>query len=302
MNTNIQDYLRQFTGRDVIYLPNPGNAGDSVIASATYQAMDRVGIRFRTPPQKSFDPAGQFILYGGGGNLNGRTTHSYRMLKRVHRTAKHLTILPHTIKDVDELLSEFGSNVTVIARERVTYEYISGLRRRYEVLLMHDMAFGLDTERLMAGAEEFSPTRMLADFALSRVLRRSGHTGLDNVKRYMKPDPLAAELLTRPQGGVLNYFRLDGEAPGIEIPPGNIDLSIVYTYGVTPVPVSDHAARCLLQALSRFDEVRTNRLHGAISAALLGKKTMFYPNNYYKCRAVYEHSMKDQFPNVTWMG
>jgi exopolysaccharide biosynthesis predicted pyruvyltransferase EpsI len=302
MFTSAQEYLGQFSGRDVCFLPNPGNAGDSLMASATYQMLDRAGARYRVPDLRGFDSTKQFILYGGGGNLYGKGRHSYRVLKRIHRTAKHLTILPHTIKDVDELLAEFGSNITIIARERVTYDYISSFPRRYEALLMDDLAFSLDTAELLNGQPAFRPTAMLADFVLSKALRRSGHTSFDNVKRYLNPGPVADELAARPPGGILNCFRLDNEATDIAIPPDNIDLPIVFMYGVSPAPVAHHASRSLLKALAKFDEIRTNRLHVAIACGLLGKKTIFYPNNYYKCRAVWEYSMQDRFPHVTWMG
>jgi exopolysaccharide biosynthesis predicted pyruvyltransferase EpsI len=302
MFTSVQEYLGQFAGREVCFLPNPGNAGDSLMASATYQMLDRVGARYRVPHIKGFDAAKQFVLYGGGGNLSGRARYSYKVLQRIHRTAKHLTILPHTIRDVDDLLSEFGSNVTIIARERVTYEYISGFRRRYETLLLDDLAFGLDLDELMNGGEPFNAPAMLAGYVLSRALRRSGHTVFGNVRRYLNPGPVADELAARPAGGVLNCFRLDNERTEIEIPANNVDLPIIYMFGVAPAPVAHHAARCLIETLRKFDEVRTNRLHIAIAAALIGKPTQFHPNNYFKCQAVWEHSMRHRFPHVTWMG
>jgi len=53
--------------------------------------------------------------------------------------------------------------------------------------------------------------------------------------------------------------------------------------------------------LDLFDEVRTNRLHDAICAGLLGKRVKMYPNSYFKNRAVYEFSMRDRFPDVEWV-
>lgn len=302
MSADIRDYLAQFRGQEVLYLPNPGNAGDSVMASATYQLLDAAGIRYRVPHLGTLDPAGQTILYGGGGNLYERGRHSYRTLERIHRAAKHLTILPHTIKDVDDLLDQFGSNVTVICRERVSHDYVRGRGGRYETLLMEDLAFALDVERLMSGRDGFSAPIMLGDFLLQKALRRSGHTSFDNVRRYLNPGPTAARLKARPPGGVLNCFRLDGEATDIAIPEDNIDLPIVFMFGVSPAPVAHHAARSLLQTLRKFDEIRTNRLHVSISAGLIGKKTQLYTNNYYKIRAIHEFSMRDRFPHVTWMG
>lgn len=302
MNPDIQGYLAQFTGKEVLFLPNPGNAGDSVMSSATYQALETLGVRYRVPHLGTMDPAGQTILYGGGGNLYGSGRHSYRVLERIHRAAKHLTILPHTIKDVDGLLDQFGSNVTVICREKVSYDYVRGRQGRYETLLMEDMAFSLDVERLLSGKDRFSAPAMVGDFLMHKLLRRSGHTSFENVKRYLNPGPVAARLKARAPGGVLNCFRLDGEATDIEIPEDNIDLPIVFMYGVSPAPVSHHASRSLLSTLMSFDEIRTNRLHVAISAGLIGRKTLLYTNNYYKIRAIYEFSMRHRFPHVTWMG
>lgn len=302
MTSDIRNYLAQFTGKEVSFLPNPGNAGDSVMSSATYQTLEALNIDYHVPHLGALDPAGKVIFYGGGGNLYERGRHSYNVLERIHSTARHLTILPHTIKDVDDLLGRFGPNVTIICRERVTHDYVLGLQGRYETLLMEDMAFSLDVEQLLNRQAPFNAPRMMADFFLQKVLRRSGHTSFDNVKRYLNPGPVAARLKARPPGGVLNCFRLDGEATDISIPEDNIDLPIVFMFGVSPAPVAHHSARSLLETLMKFDEIRTNRLHVAISAGLIGKKTLFYPNNYYKCRAVYEFSMQHRFPHVTWMG
>jgi hypothetical protein len=302
MTADIRDYLTQFRGQEVAYFPNPGNGGDSVIAAATYQQLEAAGIRYYTPHPARFDPAGRIVIYGGGGNLVGSSTHSARLLRRLHSTARHLTILPHTVKDVDALLGEFGSNVVLICRERVSYDYARQRRGQYDVLLMDDMAFSLDMDRLMSGRDRFSAPAMLGDFLASKLLRRSSHTIFDNVRRYLNPGPVAARLQAHAAGGALHAFRRDGEATDIAIPEDNVDLSTVFMFGVTPAPVAHHAARSLVLTLLRFDEIRTNRLHVAISAGLAGRKTLFYPNNYYKCRAVYEFSMQHRFPHVTWMG
>src|SRR5689334_22709278 len=84
MTADIRDYLAQFRGQDVLYLPNPGNAGDSVMSSATYQLLDAAGIRYHVPHLGTLEPAGKILLYGGGGNLYEGGRHSYRTLERVH--------------------------------------------------------------------------------------------------------------------------------------------------------------------------------------------------------------------------
>jgi hypothetical protein len=302
MTGTIHEYLGQFTGKDVLFFTSPGEARNSVMAAATYQALNRARARYRTPRTRRFDPAGQFILYGGGGLLQGGDRDACRLLQRLHRTAKHLTILPHTIKDVEDVLGEFGSNVTVIAREPTTFEYISGLPRRYETLLMDDVAFSLDLDRLREDEDRADTASALADVLVASLLHSSARAGFADLRRFLSPGALVTELRARPHGGVLNCFRLDDDAAGIEIPSDNIDLPAQLMFGVSPAPVAFRAARAMLDVLSRFDEIRTDRLHVAIAAGLLGKPTRFFPNTHFKGRAVYEFSMKERFPNVTWMG
>jgi hypothetical protein len=273
-----------------------------VIAAGTYHAMDAAGLRFVTPHRDRLDPAGRTVFYGGGGNLVGNTTHSARTIAAVHAKAKHLTILPHTVKDVDGLLGEFGGNVTVICRERVSYDHVRSRGGRYETLLMDDMAFSLDVERLLGDRDAFNLPAMLWDFVQKQVRRDRAHANFDSVMRYLWPGREAGRVLTRKPGGTLHCFRLDDEAGGMPIPPDNIDLSQVFAFGVSPPAVAFHAARCMIRVVKACDQVDTDRLHVAVSSAIAGTTIRFFPNSYYKCRAVWEFSMKDLFPNVIWMG
>lgn len=302
MMDDLRDYLSGFAGERVHYVPNPGNAGDSVMSAATFQAFDALGIRYETPHLGRFDPSRKVILYGGGGNLYERGRHSHRVLHRLHRDARHLTILPHTIKDVDDLLDAFGANVTVICRERPSYDYVAGRGGRYRTLLMHDLAFSLDVPTLMRDGAGYSPLGTLAHAAVQKVVRRTGYPAPEDLLRAIRPPRLPRAIAEHRGGGTINVFRLDGEATGIAIPPDNADLSTIFMYGVAPKPVACHATRSLLATLDRFDEVRTNRLHVGISAALLGKRVLLHANNYYKIRAIYEFSLRDRYPNVVWMG
>ncbi|WP_376087627.1 polysaccharide pyruvyl transferase family protein [Roseomonas sp. CCTCC AB2023176] len=298
---DLRAYLSGFVGRRVHYVPNPGNAGDSVMSAATFQALEALGIPYTVPHLGRFDPKGKVILYGGGGNLYERGRYSHRVLHALHREAEHLTILPHTVKDVDDLLDAFGGNVTVICREQPSYDYVAGRGGRYRTLLMHDLAFSLDVPALMRDGAGYNPWVTLARAAADKVLRRTGYPAPEDLMRAMRPPALPPGLAER-RSGTINVFRLDGEATGIAIPPDNADLSRIFMYGVSPKPVAYHSARSLMAMLDRFDEVRTNRLHVGISAALLGKRVLLHANNYYKIRAIYEYSLRDRYPNVIWMG
>lgn len=298
MEIDIDTFLRGFSGQRVHYLPNPGNAGDSVIAAATYQCFRRHAIRMTIPHTKRFESAGKTLFYGGGGNLIGIGTYAHAQVSRFHKNAKRLVILPQTVKEVDDLIRSFGDNVTVICRERVSYDYVRSFGGPHQTLLAHDMAFSLDPSPLLK-----SVNRMAA-FAsgIRAMLKGEGRTRPANLVRILFGYPRGAVPDRAALGPTLSCFRLDGERTDIALPPGNIDLSAVFALGAGPEAVANYAAARLLSILNQFDEIRTNRLHIAISSAILGKTVKFYPNNYYKCRAVYEYSIQGRFPNVQWMG
>jgi CDP-glycerol glycerophosphotransferase len=52
------------------------------------------------------------------------------------------------------------------------------------------------------------------------------------------------------------------------------------------------------QIISSFDRLVTDRMHVGIAGAMLGKKVDLYPSNYDKTKAVFDHSMITNFPNV----
>jgi len=107
----------------------------------------------------------------------------------------------------------------------------------------------------------------------------------------------------KPNGqGIVYAFRGDGEAGGHTIPRGNVDLSARYEFGVSPRPIADSAVAAVLAVMRRADSLHTDRLHMAIAGALSGIRVHFYPNSYFKCRAVYAHSLAGRFDNVVWMG
>jgi exopolysaccharide biosynthesis predicted pyruvyltransferase EpsI len=91
--------------------------------------------------------------------------------------------------------------------------------------------------------------------------------------------------------GTGNFFRIEAESSGkIEIPADNFDLSLQGKHFSDIGPFFNH--------LVRFSVIRTDRLHVAIAACLLGKEVHLFPGSYFKNKAVYLSSMKEYFPNV----
>lgn len=84
--------------------------------------------------------------------------------------------------------------------------------------------------------------------------------------------------LYKQQGrGVLNAFRTDHEGKGNETPLDNIDISLLPGTVVA-----------WLNLISRYEEIRTDRAHVMIAAALLGKQVRWRDCGYFKVRAIAE--------------
>lgn len=84
---------------------------------------------------------------------------------------------------------------------------------------------------------------------------------------------------------ILYAYRTDAEASSSERSclRGNRDLSLE-GYAMSPL---DH----MVEVLSQYERVVTDRLHIGIAASLLDCEVVLYPNSYYKNRAVYEYSL-----------
>jgi exopolysaccharide biosynthesis predicted pyruvyltransferase EpsI len=89
------------------------------------------------------------------------------------------------------------------------------------------------------------------------------------------------------------FMRADSERPAAApIPKGNRDIS---SEGRTHTPI-----RRFVSEIAKHEVVFTNRLHVCICAALLGRRVHFFPNDHFKNRAVFESSLKDRFPLVSF--
>lgn len=282
----VERHLAQFVGRTVWFHPNAGNAGDSLIAAATYQTFDRIGLRYR--PVRAHDPtpwtAGGVLIAGGGGNLVDLYANMRDFLTPRHAAASRVVLLPHGVRGHGDLIAEFGPHVDVICRDPVSEAYVREHARRCSVLLMHDMALALDVSSLprMDWPRRAPSPEQVRRYWLHRW----------RVSRAPRPaDP-----------AVLNAFRLDEESAGGALPSDNIDVSRLLAAGVFPEFIAFRVVRDLLGAVDAAAVVNTDRLHVCIAALLIGKEVNFYDNSYGKNRSVYEFSLKGRFPRLNWRG
>src|SRR6185436_6074586 len=259
----IGDLLAPLAGRDVAILPNNGNLGDVLIHSATLQVLERARVHPRII-SGDLDEKGDVLLVGGGGNLIDRYDHLRSRLGRLHRRFEEVVILPHTIcgDRTGAAFAEIAGNVRVVCRERYSYDFLRDIvPQADQLLLSDDMAFHFD----------YDPYRAAG-------------------------------------AGTLNAFRLDHERTDVPPPPDNVDLSDAIQLPDRPfrrefwsLPYWREYLEAFLAAIAARAHVRTNRLHVAIAAGMLGKTVELFDNDYYKNRAVHEYSLADRCRAVKYV-
>lgn len=88
------------------------------------------------------------------------------------------------------------------------------------------------------------------------------------------------------------FFRTDAETVTRGLPAGNNDISAQGLHD------SDHEV--FLDVVGACKTVYTDRLHVGISGALLGRETHIFPSKGGKTRAIFEASIKGNYPHVTF--
>ncbi|MBL8225893.1 MAG: polysaccharide pyruvyl transferase family protein [Chromatiales bacterium] len=297
------DYLRELAPEGVLYIPNPGNGGDSFIAAATFQYFHRIGLSFEVAGRDLARTApGRVCVYSGGGNLIAPDSRSATVLRMIAPVARAVVVLPHTITNVDELLRDLPESCHLFCRELTSYDYARRASRRAKVLLAEDMAFRADVDELRRRSVAVGIVSVTGELAL-RVLGGTAAAPpgravwrvwcLPRMRRALKPPDAT---------GVLNCFRIDAERTDAPLPERNVDVSDLVSFGTDTEALTALGAAVFLDYIGRFRIVRTNRLHVAIAAAVLGLEVEFFSNNYYKNRAIYEMSIVGRFPKVRWVG
>ena len=284
---DILTYLRELaTEGPIHYVANPGNAGDSMIAHATYQIFARLGIEVRPAALKGFDATDKIVVFGGGGSLIGDINQASEFVAANHPQARKFVILPHTSQGHVGMLASMGPNVELIARELSSYEHLRAHASAAKVMIADDLAFSIDIDELLTtggGAIRW-------DFQLKRFARRHSMRLRESLRRRF----CAVD--------AIHCFRTDREQTNQKRSRWNADISKLFKCGVSTPALAARSSWMIFDFLQHYREIRTNRLHLAIAAALLGKQVKFYPNSYFKCHAVYEYSMRGRFANVEWMG
>ena len=281
-------YLEELRGRPLFFQPNPGNAGDALIAVATLDLFKRLGLKVKMFSPASIPlPAGAVLVHTGGGGFWGDNRVVIDFLRTWAPRASRVVLLPQTITGHEQLLADLPEHVHLFCRERVSYDYLQGLPLKAQVFLDHDVALYLPARQWLA---RFGPLRLL-------LLTPS--RGFKGLRRYR------AAIRAHPGATTLAAWRGDDEARDLsrrQRVARAADVSRNFSLGWRRRRFLIASAWFWLKFIDRYTHVQTDRLHVGIGAALLGKSVHLHPNRYFKNRAVYEHSLKHSFPNVHWAG
>ena len=274
-------------GGKIHYVPNTGNAGDSLIAEATYQFLEEHGIDYSVGRLDERLSEKRIVVVGGGGNFNGQYGNVRNFLNANFDRFERLVILPHTIRGEPELLGRMDDRFTLICREFPSYEHCAAVASNANVYLSDDMALAWNVDKTLAYV---------------RSLKAHDRVDRAFLYRQAKHEFRLLQYRACKKTGSLNAFRKDIESSGSALPPNNADLSDIFATDNMTRRFAASAVSFLVRYLASVKEVHSDRLHVSIIAAMLGKTVFMHDNNYGKNSSVYENSLEHRFANIAFVG
>lgn len=292
----IQNSLFDIIDSDFVLLDLPyyENIGDALIWQGTedflktfpYKCLYRASIETYTKPSISSEVI--IILQGGGnfGDIWRRHTDFFLRVLEEFPLNKVL-MLPQTVyyrsleqMKMDAAIIARHNNVTICARDHVTFNILGVHLNSVKLLLVPDMAFFIDDKKLLKGCRGkgngalfvLRNDQELLDRGYEDVPKGSGDLAVGDWPTYEKMF-LADRILRflkrwhRKSRGKASAFFLNFYAK-------NFYLPFMVKTGVN--------------FISPFNTVSTTRLHGGILSVLLQRTTIFYDNSYGKNKQFFD--------------
>jgi len=190
---DIRIFLSNYLNQEIIYIPNQGNAGDSLIAFGTIPIFNELGLNWKMGSVDN-EYHNKTLFYAGGGNLIGLYKNCKKFIEK-NKNDNKIIILPHTIKSEDIFLSNLNDNIIIFCREETSYNYVLKVfKHKKNVYLSKDMAFyinNLNKYKIIKGNGVCNAYRTDAEKTnikipednndLSNTLNRNGNTTKINV-------------------------------------------------------------------------------------------------------------------------
>jgi len=279
----------------LIFVPNPGNAGDGLINHSMYSILRKRGIPFTIlETHKMTEPDGQatYLIMANGALHHGEHALD-RLIRKIVPSNAKMILHSATIQDRDELLKSLPESTIIIARDPVTYAYVASVRPDLTTVLSEDA-----TMAMMDGDADLPRPSLLRRLEYRvRLFRNTFQLGYP---------PLFALLPYRYRNGkkhgeVFYALRTDDESIATEAPPcTNVDLSNVCG-GRQTEKHAEASAALFLGVIRSKKTIRTDRLHVAIGCCLMKVNCQLSANKYFKCEAIYKHSLVRRFDTIKWL-
>ncbi len=207
-----------------------------------------------------------------------------QLFKDLNIHANEITIDSAVTSDV---LIINGSGNFIDLYDQVRNMVLKNHRLYKEVIILPSTIYGKFQQEILSGLQD-----NVTIFCREKITYKFVKLHAINCQVYMWHDiAFHNELELMPDGaGELNAFREDDEKFMLKKPPNNIDISKM---GIQSTPIAN-----FINMLSSHRVINTDRLHVCIGSAMLGKEVNFYPNSYYKNKAIYEYSIKNRYPKV----
>jgi exopolysaccharide biosynthesis predicted pyruvyltransferase EpsI len=271
----------------VLFVPNPGNAGDSLINLALVQVLDECEVNYIVG-NLSYDQSCSgydLVVLAACGTIT-RDGHIFEEIySKLDGDDCKVVFAPCTIHNSPKFINKLRSNTVVLCREAVTFNYLRDNSVGAEIVLSEDAALGLEVSF-------FPPiTRTRHWWMEFRALLKAANCSC--FMSYVRERLVGGRELFAP--------RMDVEA-GDQTWCSNTDrfVDVSEVFSVRRLLLADISASAVmfLRFIDRYDVVHTDRLHVAIAAALLGKTVHIHPGSYHKIQSIYDHSMADRFDHV----
>lgn len=260
---------------EIYYYANNGNAGDALINMGFYALAKKYSLNFKPI---LFDEVfkvkpDDIVMIAGGGALVPEWGATTDFLAQLNKKQIKVVILPHSIREIDDVISNLAEDSIIFCREKFSYEYCLNNSNASKVFLEDDIAFFCDISEIRSSNNEMQV------FSSKNIIRKFIFLYHNLISKFKRK---------------IYATRVDKEKSAtVDVPRVLFnDLSIVASFGSSNYDQSLYSARKFLELIDLYDEVYTDRLHVSIGAALLNKKVKIYNNGYYKCKGVYEKSMR----------
>lgn len=283
----------------VLYgLPYYNNVGDTLIWEGERELLKKVPHKcvgvcgWDKYPEKKL-PDNVIILITGGGFFGDVWREAWaNVLQAIKPNREHkIIIMPCSvfyenleIRDLDSAyLAEFP-NLTILARDKVSYEYAKEYFKN-EVKLVPDMAFCMPEKEILKYARKRAPKDVLLFMRADKELV-SGNIHIPE-PAYDTHDwlPMQDEAIERP------FYRLRNR--GRQVLSFSKSLQARYTEWLYGAMYRRIMTTSGLKQLSAYKKIYTTRLHAMILGGMLGREVYFIDNTYRKLSSYYDTWLND---------